>query len=392
MTIKKFSLVVMMAAVLAFGSLGGADYEVVTTIPAETSLNNAGTRSAAVVWLEMIQAARMRIDLAEFYLVSQPGTKLEKVIQAIEAAAGRGVTIRILYESRMAVTYPEVLERLRPLAGVSLRQFNWTNLSGGILHAKYFIVDGRQAYIGSQNFDWRSLEHIHETGLRITQRRLVRAIQSVFDRDWNFHGGGIQAYDPPAERTALAFPKEAFLAASPSRFNPPGVGGALESLIGLLDQARKKITVQLLSYETGDAAERFRVIDDALRRAASRGVRVRLLVSDWNLRPPGINDLKGLARVANLEVRVAVIPPSRGGFIPYARVIHSKVLRVDEKVSWISTSNWAYDYFFRSRNLEVVLFIPKVAKTLDTLFESLWNSPYVFILDPDKEYLPPRIS
>jgi hypothetical protein len=29
----------------------------------------------------------------------------------------------------------------------------------GVLHAKYFVVDGREAYLGSQNFDWRALAH-----------------------------------------------------------------------------------------------------------------------------------------------------------------------------------------------------------------------------------------
>ena len=94
----------------------------------------------------------------------------------------------------------------------------------------------------------------------------------------------------------------------------------------------------------------------------------------------------------NIEVRFAVIPPARRGFIPYARVIHSKVMRVDDDISWVGTSNWGYDYFFRSRNVEVVLRRPAVARVLDEIFLSLWNGPYVQRLDPDKEYTPPRIN
>ena len=134
------------------------------------------------------------------------------------------------------------------------------------------------------------------------------------------------------------------------------------------------------------------LIDRALRQAAGRGVKVSLLVSDWNLRPPALAGLRDLARVPNIEVRFAVIPEARRGFIPYARVIHSKVMRVDDDICWIGTSNWGYEYFYESRNVEVILRRLGVAKVLDTLFLSLWNGPYVQRLDPDKEYQAPKID
>jgi phosphatidylserine/phosphatidylglycerophosphate/cardiolipin synthase-like enzyme len=185
------------------------------------------------------------------------------------------------------------------------------------------------------------------------------------------------------------------LVASPAKFNPPGIADALGTLIGLIDHARRRISVQLLSYSVEapeEPGERFIFIDQALRRAAGRGVSVRLLVSDWNLRRSQLDGLRGLARVPNIEVRYAVIPPASSGFIPYARVIHSKVMRIDGDVCWVGTSNWGYDYFFRSRNVEVVLRRPAVARVLDELFLSLWNGPYAHKLDPDKEYQPPRIN
>ncbi len=117
-----------------------------------------------------------------------------------------------------------------------------------------------------------------------------------------------------------------------------------------------------------------------------------MLVSNWNLRAPQVEGLRELARVPNIEVKFAVIPPFPGGFIPYARVIHSKVMRVDDDLSWVGTSNWGHDYFFRSRNVEVVLRLPQVARVLDEIFLSLWNGPYVHKLDPDKKYQPPRIN
>ena len=67
-------------------------------------------------------------------------------------------------------------------------------------------------------------------------------------------------------------------------------------------------------------------------------------------------------------------------------------LVVDDDLRWVGTSNWGYDYFFESRNVEVILKRPDVAKVLDALFLSLWSGPYVHRLDPDKDYQAPKIN
>jgi phosphatidylserine/phosphatidylglycerophosphate/cardiolipin synthase-like enzyme len=370
------------------------DFEVVSSVPLGTAISRAGTRDAASVWLEMIRGARVSLDLAEFYLSGEKGEALEPVIEAILAAAGRGVKVRFLCEKSMAGTYPETLRRFDHRPNVLVRLFDWKPLTGGVLHAKYFIVDDREVFIGSQNFDWRSLSHIHETGLRIGSAPFVRAMQSIFMADWRYSGGDEAAYQELAALTPCRFAAGAYLVASPERFNPPGVGAALDELLSLIDNARQRITVQLLSYslEIAGRQEKFTAIDLALRRAARRGVSVRILVSNWNLRRPQVESLQSLAREANIEIKFAVIPQAKQGFIPFARVIHSKVMRVDTDVSWLGTSNWGYDYFFKSRNVEAVLRLPEVARVLDELFASLWNGPYATRLEPGKKYIPPRIN
>lgn len=370
-----------------------SDFEVVVSLPAGTSIASGGARAAAAVWLEMIGNARRSLDIAEFYLASEKGEALEPVIEAVLAAGRRGVSVRILSDAAMAATYPETLARFQDRPNIQTRLFDWKKLSGGILHAKYFIVDGSEAFVGSQNFDWRSLAHIQETGLRIRVPLFAQALQRIFAADWKYSGGDLQAYRDLALLPPLAFPPDARLVASPAAFNPPGVGEALQALVAAIDGARSRVTVQLLSYslEAG-GGEKFLPIDQALRRAAGRGVRVRVLVADWSLRPTQIAGLKALARVPNVEVKFAVIPPAGRGFIPYARVVHSKVMRVDDDLCWVGTSNWGYDYFFRSRNVEVILKRRGIARVLDEIFLSLWNGPYVHKLDPEKEYQAPRIN
>jgi phosphatidylserine/phosphatidylglycerophosphate/cardiolipin synthase-like enzyme len=376
------------------GFFAAADFAVVSSVPSGTNISRAGTRDAALIWLEMIQGAQRSVDIAEFYLSGEKGEALEPVIKAVLAAARRGVKVRFLCEKNMAGTYPETLKRFRDQPNILIRLFDWQQLTGGVLHAKYFIVDDREVFIGSQNFDWRSLAHIQETGLRIRVPLFAQALRSIFAADWQYSGGDKAAYQKLAARPPLRFPADAYLVASPARFNPPGVNDALATLVTLLNNARSRITVQLLSYslEIEKSGEKFTLIDQALRRAARRGVRVQMLVANWNLRHPQVESLQDLARVPNIEIKFAVIPQAGRGFIPFARVIHSKVMRIDADISWVGTSNWGHDYFFRSRNIEIILRLPAVASVLDEIFLSLWNGPYVQRLDPDKEYNPPKIS
>ncbi|MCK5878166.1 MAG: phospholipase, partial [Holophagae bacterium] len=183
------------------------------------------------------------------------------------------------------------------------------------------------------------------------------------------------------------------LVASPEQTNPPGVDAALPELLRLIDGARRRITIQLLNYSTYryHSKERFLDIDKALRAAAARGVDIEMMLSDWNKRKPAIQDLKSLAAVEGITVKLVTIPPSKEGFIPYARVIHSKVMRVDDDICWVGTSNWGYDYFYASRNLELVIRDRAMAMTLDKLFSNLWNSRYGVKVDPKTSYAPPRI-
>lgn len=384
--------------VKADGPESAESIEVVATIPVETTLGSAGTAKTWKTWVEMINSAQKTIDIAQFYLSTKEKELLEPVITAIIKAADRGVKVRFLVgtpvNDSMAERTGAVTKRFSGHANIALTTFDWKKLTGSILHAKYFIVDRREAFVGSQNFDWRSLKHIHETGLRIKSRPFARALTGIFNADWQYNNGDKKAYKKLKKHKPLTAGKENFLVASPEDYNPPGVKSALKTLIQLLGNAQKKITIQLLTYNTDiyDSKEKFTLIANALRRAAARGVKIKMLVSDWNKDEPELSAVKELAKVPGIRVKFVTIPQYSKGFIPYARVIHSKVMRIDQRISWVGTSNWGYRYFFQSRNVEVVSHNPEVADTLDRLFNELWNSNYTELLDPAIKYSPPRIK
>lgn len=366
--------------------------ELVETQPVGTTLDS-DLPDAHVVWREMLAGARTSIELAQFYAANAPNSRLEPIVQELEAAVARGVRVRFLAEITFVRAYPDTLDRLQR-AGAEVRTLDLSTSTRGILHAKYFVVDGREAYLGSQNFDWRALEHIEELGARIRDRAVIHGLAAIFADDWARAGN-----EPPPRRIELGgaitgelrgAPRvpDVTLVASPKALLPDGIRWDLPALRTLLGLARRTIRVQLLSYRAGDWTE----LEDPLRDAAARGVRVELLLADWAKREQTIGGLQQLARIPNVEIRLVTIPEHAGGFIPFARVVHAKLLVVDGRRAWLGTSNWERAYFYASRNVGLVIEDPAVAARIAAWSDATWSSSYATRVDPDAKYTAPRIE
>jgi phosphatidylserine/phosphatidylglycerophosphate/cardiolipin synthase-like enzyme len=373
-------------------------YELVYTAPVETALQADDLRNTAEVWQQMFDAAKTRIDLGQFYVANQQGSLLDGVLQHLKAAGERGVKIRFLMEEKgIRISTAETLEQLKAIPNLELRIIPYQRLSGGILHAKYLLVDGEQAFVGSQNFDWRALAHIHETGLRISDAGVVGQIQAIFEQDWQAQA--LLAADKPVPQLpyqpSTETPQGNYLVASPRAYNPTGVIDSQVELPRLLATAKQRVRVQVmdyapLSYGPEHSRPYYAVIDNALRSAAARGVQVELMVANWNTKKPDIAWLKSLAVVPNVQVKIVTIPPASSGFIPFARVIHSKIMTIDGTTAWIGTSNWTGGYLDNSRNLELVLHNPAMSQRVDKLYSQLWDSVYAEPIKLEYDYPAPK--
>ncbi|MCF8981974.1 phospholipase, partial [Pseudomonas syringae] len=201
-------------------------FELVHTVPVDTALGTDDLRQPGPVWSELFDGAKSSIDIGQFYAVDHPGSVMDRVIERLEAAGKRGVKIRFLLEEKgIKLSEASTLERLRAIPNLTFRVLPYARVSGGIIHAKYLVVDGKQAFVGSQNFDWRSLEHIHETGLRITDPTVVSQVQAIFEQDWKAQQALTDTQPVPLPVTRNAPPRTGnYLVVSPQRYNPPGVG------------------------------------------------------------------------------------------------------------------------------------------------------------------------
>ena len=128
-------------------------FELVHTSPVETTLANPDLREPVTVWSELFDAAKSEIVIAQFYAVSKPGTAFDKVLASLTQAGQRGVKIRFLLDLKgVGLSEPATIEQLKAIPNLDLRIIDFNKITGnGIVHAKYLAVDGKVAYIGSQN-------------------------------------------------------------------------------------------------------------------------------------------------------------------------------------------------------------------------------------------------
>jgi phosphatidylserine/phosphatidylglycerophosphate/cardiolipin synthase-like enzyme len=374
--------------------------EIVESIPVGTTLDNPEIRNAQPVWIEMIARARRTLDIEQFYISNEPGKLLESVLTAIASAADRGVRVRIIVDAGMYKTYPHSADILGRHKNIEVRRIDFPAIAGGPQHAKYFIVDGREIFVGSQNFDWRALEHIHELGLRIENEALAAAYGDIFNLDWQLSTlSAVAAKNFAIVHKKYPFPIRIegtggdtvtlFPTFSPLNYFPDPALWDERAMVDLIDGAEHTLTLQFLSFSTVDRrGGAYTAIDGAIRKAAQRGVKVRMIVSDWQKGTPAVTALKSLAAVPNVEVAFTSIPEWSGGYIPFARVEHCKFIVADAVKFWLGTSNCEKSYYYSSRNLGIVCASPRLAGTFARIFQKSWESPYRESITQAGEYAP----
>jgi phosphatidylserine/phosphatidylglycerophosphate/cardiolipin synthase-like enzyme len=376
-----------LAAIAAAATLGCASprtsgrIELTQSVPAESNLAMLGYRETGDAWLDLAQGARERLDLAFFYGSDEAPSSLTPVVDAVKAASARGVRVRAVFERVFLAQYPEIPRALEA-AGARVRIVDRAKTTGGIVHTKMLAADGARAWVGSANFDWRSLAHIHEVGVLVTSAPLAEAVHGLIDYDVNLADDAVPPVIANANANATPElrwealesaqgPARVAFAASPEGWLPGGIPWDFPHLRALVRGAERELTVEFLSYGVRMRDGRdWHDLDDALREAVRRGVHVTLVVSSWAERGKHRADLVGLA-AAGVELRVVTIPEAKAGPIPFARVIHGKVVVADGARCWVGTSNGEGDYFLKSRNAGFFLESSALCTQLETTVRAL---------------------
>jgi cardiolipin synthase len=282
--------------------------------------------------LEAIRQAQRSIALASYIFRDDAAGR--SFADALTAAAGRGVAVRVLLDSiGGGYFHAPILSRLRR-NGVKARRFlhTWLPWRMPFLnmrnHRKLLVVDGRLAFVGGMNIgaeNCRSLQAkraIADIHFRV-EGPAVRAMQEVFAQDWFFTAG--ESLDGPAWALETAPQGDTFVRGLST--GPDADLYKLESVLGAaLTLARRRVRI-VTPYFLPDARLQF-----ALAQAALRGVSVEVVLprrSDQRLMDWAMAGHIRFFRHA--DVRFFQTPP------PFD---HAKLATVDGEWSLIGSSNW----------------------------------------------------
>jgi len=380
--------------------------ELVESVPIETEFEQSKIKRTSEIWCEMFNSAKFSIEIETFYFSHKKGESLTDILNSLVNAADRGVKIKIIVDKKFYLENEQGIDYLNGVKNVEIRKIDFTQLAGGVMHAKYFVIDSSEVFLGSQNMDWRALSHIHELGVRIKHKKLAENFLRIFEIDWI-----LSDHPEFVEFTSIRKSKiknainlrnklkiysenygivELYPCFSPSFLIPKDYCWEEKELLRLINKAKKRLYIQIYSYSVTDNKEKYEKIDKALKKAANRGVDVKIIVPDWVTDRKYFDDIKELSKTKGIEIKISSIPLFSGGFIPYARVEHCKYFIVDENISWVSTSNWEKSYFYNSRNVSIVIQNNKVNCELTELFLRDWEGKYTEYLSIDKNY--PRIK
>lgn len=143
-----------------------------------TSAPGTGNERARQLHLLALAAARESVIIGTPYFVPDP-----LVLEALLAAAERGVAIKVLVPGRSTDSYAARFasrrqwgEMLR--SGVEIYEYSRT-----LYHCKLLIVDGYWTLVGSTNFDSRSFRLNDEINLSVLSDSFARRQRRAFDTD-----------------------------------------------------------------------------------------------------------------------------------------------------------------------------------------------------------------
>ncbi|MGE0864514.1 MAG: phosphatidylserine/phosphatidylglycerophosphate/cardiolipin synthase family protein [Vicinamibacterales bacterium] len=312
--------------------------------------------------------ARSRI-VFETYVFSD-GAVGRQFIAAFEAAARRGVTVRVLLDS-VGSSLPQESEERLARAGVQLKWFNplrfWTlEETNYRTHRKVLVIDGDIAYTGGLGVDDQWLGHAQDQDhWRDTQFKVVgpavRTLEASFYENWIESGGrSAPALDPepPAWPTG---------ARSVVLWSNPTAGASNIKLLYLIALAAARHTIDIQSpYITLDSSTRW-----ALNEARRRGVRVRMLSEGpvTDAMPVKHASRAEYQALLDLGIAIAEYQPT---------MMHTKAVIIDGVVSVIGSANFGNRSFELNDEQAIAVQDRSLAAALLRDFDADWQRSQVF--------------
>ncbi|MBV0924631.1 phospholipase [Halomicroarcula limicola] len=323
--------------------------------------------------LAPIRAAEDRVLLAGYTLSSA------RVADALIAAQRRGATVRVLLEGGPiggpTRTEARTLDRLSD-AGVDVRVIDGPYARYNYHHAKYAVADER-AVVLTENWKPAGVggNSSRGWGVATSQPRVVDGLAATFEAD----AGWRDAVRWREYRRGRTFERgERADATYPARFEPETVTVERTDLLVTPDNAQRALVAELDAADDSISVIQPTVGDwdepllRALRRAAGRGVEVRLLLSSaWYSRESNqrtVDRFEAWAERTGAPLSARLAEP-RGRFTK----IHAKGAVVDGDRVVVGSLNWNEQAATTNREVVLVLHGSEVASYFGRVFDADWS-------------------
>lgn len=313
-------------------------------------LVGAGEKVRALI--EAIEGARHHVHLE--YYIFRADRMGSRVLDALEAAAARGVEVRLLYDGFGSVGLRRHLFPLFDAGGAAapffplslLRRAYTVNLRN---HRKLAVIDGEIGFVGGINIgdafaDWRDV-HLRLAG------PVVAELSAVFVADWHL-----------ATRRDLTgaayFPLVAPHGTSTAQILRSGPDESVEAIHRLyfasIASSRERVYLTT-PYFVPDKA-----MSVALQTAALRGVEVRLIV------PRRSNHRVTFHAGRSFYDELLLAGVHVHEYLP--GMLHTKAMVVDGRVAIVGSANLDVRSFRLNFELAAVLYDPAGVARLESLF------------------------
>jgi len=318
----------------------------------------------------VLRSAERRVLLAGYTFES------ERAVAALEDAAARGVTVRVLVDAGpvggVSRRQARLLDRLANTSGISVWAYGTEGAPYAYHHAKYAVVDD-ETLVTTENWKPGGLGGAGSRGWGavVAGERVAAELTAVFEADasrpaaapWEEYRTRVDPVYGSVDRGS--FPERV----GPERLRADAVrvllapDNAEGELVDVVRGANRSVWVQQVSMERGPLLS-------ATVDAARRGAEVRVLLSGARYTR---EENRRLARTLNdradregwdLEVRLA----DGEGF----ETVHTKGAVVDDRVV-LGSLNWNDHSAARNREVVLVLSGAGVADYYREAFETDWQ-------------------
>ncbi|GLR68049.1 hypothetical protein GCM10010909_27300 [Acidocella aquatica] len=335
-------------------------------------------------WLSAINTAKRYVWL-ENYIIQEDATGAT-FAQALIAAAGRGVAVRVLYDwlGCLRRTSPSFWQKLRA-GGVEVREYNRPNVLHPLHwisrdHRKVLCVDGDSAFTGGLCIgqDWagdaaRNIAPWRDTAVAI-EGPAVPYLDAAFVDSWEA-AGGLPQRDMEVAPGAPVLPGDVDVSVIAGRPDSLGLY-RLEQLIAEIAERRLWLTDGYFVATTAYVR--------ALAGAARAGVDVRLLVpgsSDW----PLVGALSKSAYRPLLQAGVRV-------FEWNGPMLHAKTAVADGCWSRIGSSNSNLASWITNRELDVTIKDHALAGQMEAMYEADMTNATEVVLARGRSGIPRPVA